>query len=67
MKIFLTIITNYMWYFSIIKVKKLAAYFLIKVLMKKESIYIHKNTTIREEIPHLYSMKRLVVVLRQIP
>ena len=35
--------------------------------MKKESIYIHKNTTIKEEIPHLYSMKRLVVVLRQIP
>ena len=35
--------------------------------MKKESIYIHKNTTIVEEIPHLYSMKRLVVVLRQIP
>ena len=56
-----------MWYLSIIKVKKLAVYFLIMVLMKKESIYIEKNTIIREEIPHLYSMKRLVVVLRQIP
>ena len=40
-----------MWYLSIIKVKKLAVYFLIMVLMKKESIYTHKNTTIVEEIP----------------
>ena len=56
-----------MWYLSIIKVKKLAVYFLITVLVKKESIHTNKNTTIREEIPHLYSMKRLVVVLRQIP
>lgn len=56
-----------MWYSSIIKVKKLAVYFLIMVLMKKEGVFTHKNTTITEEIPHLYSMKRLVVVLRQIP